>query len=143
MDNSFHYLLLASNTMFHKNVMACLLKEGLTPGQPKVLDFLSRHNGCMQNEISAGVFTDKSTLTGILTKMEEKGLIVRKQGEKDRRAMRIYLTDLGTEKLEIVKRVFEEKESEAFKNLSLEEQTAFVETFLKICKNLGNEEELQ
>jgi DNA-binding MarR family transcriptional regulator len=143
MDKSFHYLLLASNTMFHKNVMSALLKEGLTSGQPKVLDYLSRHDGCVQNEISTGVFTDKATLTGILTKMENKGYIIRQHGEKDRRSINVYLTDLGREKLALVEKVFQEKEQEALRGLSDDECSQLLETLQKVCKNLGNEKELQ
>ena len=82
MDINFHYLMMISNAMFNREVVTELQKYGLTPGQPKVLDYLFDHDGAMQKEIALKTFTDVATLTGILTKMEEKGLIERKNKKR-------------------------------------------------------------
>lgn len=41
MDQSFHYLLMATHSLFHRRVMAELSQAELTSGQPKVLDYLA------------------------------------------------------------------------------------------------------
>ena len=78
MDQSFHYLLMAAQGLFQRAVMAELSQAGLTAGQPKVLDYLGQHNGSIQKRIAAGCQIDPATLTGLLGRMEEKGLIERR-----------------------------------------------------------------
>ena len=75
MDRSFHYLLMATQSLFQRSVMAELNGSGLTAGQPKVLDYLGRHDGSVQKAIAAGCQIDPATLTGLLNRMEEKCLI--------------------------------------------------------------------
>ena len=70
MDRSFHYLLMATQSLFQRSVMAELNGSGLTAGQPKVLDYLGRHDGSVQKAIAAGCQIDPATLTGLLNRME-------------------------------------------------------------------------
>ena len=43
-----HYLLLADHLTFQKVLMTRIKDTGLTPGQPKVLDYLRCHDGAVQ-----------------------------------------------------------------------------------------------
>lgn len=136
MEDNFHYLLMANSSLFNKEIMAECIKEGLTPGQPKVLDYLDKHNGSLQKEISEGTLTDPATLTGILTKMEKKGLIERRMKDGNRRNYYVYLTDLGKEKLGKVKEIFKEKEEKALEGFSVEEKEKFIKMFTRIYSNM-------
>ncbi len=49
---TFHYLLMAGHAIYLKQLMAELYHTGLTPGQPKVLDYLMEHDGANQKEIA-------------------------------------------------------------------------------------------
>lgn len=140
MDNTFHYLMMVNSSLFHKEVVFDALKEGLTPGQPKILDYLDKHDGCLQKEISEGTLTDQATLTGILSKMENKGFIERRMKNGNRRNYYVYLTDLGREKLEIIKKIFIEKEETAMAGLSEEEKMQFIKIFTKIYANMKDTE---
>ena len=95
MDTSFHYLLLAAQGMFQRRILARLAGSGLTAGQPKVLNYLGLHNGSVQKSIALGCQIDPATLTGLLGRMEEKGLVERRAEGGDRRALHVYLTDFG------------------------------------------------
>lgn len=141
MDVNFHYLMMVNNALFHKETMCELIKEGLTPGQPKVLDFLSTHDGCMQKEIACGTLTDEATLTGIITKMEKKGFIERKMKEGNRRTYYVYLTDLGHEKVKVIKNIFKEKEDKALSGFTDFEKEEFLKFFEKIYENLSQKGE--
>ena len=86
MDDSLHYLIMANQMLVQKALLYKLKDTGLTIGQPKILDYLSRHNGSNQKEIAKACFLEAGSLTTILNKMEEKGLIrrsVRKNLLKD------------------------------------------------------------
>ena len=53
MEHSLHYLLLYNHAVFQKQIMQHLSGSGLTLGQPKVLDYLLEHDGCIQKELAA------------------------------------------------------------------------------------------
>ena len=40
MENSLHHLLMTNHTAFRKRIFSALKNEGLTSGQPKVLEYL-------------------------------------------------------------------------------------------------------
>ena len=95
MDTSLHYLIMIVHSLFQKQVLAELSPLGLTAGQPKVLDYLGRHDGSVQKEIAVGCQIDPATLTGLLNRMEDKGMIERRSLSGNRRSFHIYLTELG------------------------------------------------
>ena len=76
MDTSLHYLTMANHLLIQKRILEKVKESGLTLGQPKVLDYLKSHDGASQKEIAAGCFIEAGSLTSILNRMEEKGLIV-------------------------------------------------------------------
>lgn len=75
MDTSLHYLTMANHLLIQKRILEKVKESGLTLGQPKVLDYLKNHDGASQKEIAAGCFIEAGSLTSILNRMEEKGLI--------------------------------------------------------------------
>ena len=122
MDTSFHYLLAASAALFQRKVMAGLSDSGLTAGQPKVLDYLGLHDGSMQKDIAAGCQIDPATLTGLLNRMEEKGLIQRRVQPGDRRSFHVYLTEQGRDRQRLVRRTLEQMGDEVLAGFSREER---------------------
>ena len=136
MDKSFHYMIMVNQSLFQKKVLDALSPYKLTAGQPKVLDYLGKHNGCIQKSIATGCQIEPATLTGILSRMEEK-----KDGNK--RSLYVYLTDEGKRLQEIVNDTFEKVENEILGGISESEKEQFINTFFKICNNMTNTEELQ
>lgn len=53
MKESFHYMLMVTQAVFHKKLLTGLQGTGLTLGQPKVLDYLREHDGSNQKAIAA------------------------------------------------------------------------------------------
>ena len=58
MDDSLHYLIMANQMLVQKALLYKLKDTGLTIGQPKILDYLSRHNGSNQKEIARACFLE-------------------------------------------------------------------------------------
>lgn len=140
MKKSFHYLLMLNYTHFQKSVFEKVKSSGLTIGQPKILDYLSEHDGANQKEIANGCNIEPGSLTSILNGMENKQLIERKMLNNNRRSYHIYLTKKGRELQNDVVNSFKELENIAFSNLSNEEQEVFMKLFEKIYFNLkGND----
>lgn len=50
---------------------------GLSPGQPKILHYLLNHDGCMQRELADACDIEPATVSRLLDKMEEDGLVRR------------------------------------------------------------------
>ena len=137
MNDSFHYLSMANHMMVQKKLMEQLKDTGLTLGQPKVLDYLKDHDGASQKEIAAGCLIEAGSLTSILNRMEEKGLIERKMLNGNRRSFHIFMTESGKKNQKLVEETFEKMEETALNNISEEEQKVFMEIFHRIYRNLA------
>ena len=142
MTRSFHYLSMANHALFSKYVFTMLERAGLTPGQPKVLDYLGEHNGSSQKDIARGCHIEAATLTSLLGRMEEKGLIMRKMQDGNRRSLYVYLTQTGWAQQAAVARTFAQAEQEAMKGISPQEQEQILNTMEHIYQNLMAEEVL-
>ena len=136
MNTSFHYLLMANQALLHKRLLNGLSDTCLTLGQPKVLDYLKEHNGASQKEIAAGCHIEAASLTSILSRMEEKGMIERKMLNGNRRSLYVFLTDFGKELCYTVEQEFRNIEEIAFAGITDEERQDFMDTFMKIYGNL-------
>ncbi|MBM6664288.1 MarR family winged helix-turn-helix transcriptional regulator [Flavonifractor plautii] len=143
MDRSFHYLLMATQSLFQRSVMAGLNGSGLTAGQPKVLDYLGRHDGSVQKDIAAGCQIDPATLTGLLNRMEEKGLIRRCNEDGNRRSLHVYLTEQGWDKQREVRQTMERQSEAVQAGLSEEQRAQLLDCLYKVCANMTDMEGLQ
>ena len=143
MDRSFHYLLMATQSLFQRSVMAELNGSGLTAGQPKVLDYLGRHDGSVQKAIAAGCQIDPATLTGLLNGMEEKGLIRRCNEDGNRRSLHVYLTEQGWAKQREVRQTMERQSEVVQAGLSEEQRAQLLDCLYKVCANMTDMEGLQ
>lgn len=141
MNKTFHHLLMVNQAIFQKKILNELIKIGLTPGQPKVLEYLNQNDGSIQKDIAHGCHIDPATLTGILDRMEEKNLIERRSINGNRRSSHVYLTECGKKYSEDVLRVFIKEENIAFKGIDKYEQTQFIDILYKIYSNMTDMEE--
>jgi len=67
----------------------------LTPQQFGLLGFLWQEDGVTQAELSAKSQIDRTTMGGLIDRLEKEGLVVRRSHPEDRRAYRICLTEKG------------------------------------------------
>ncbi|NLK76264.1 MAG: MarR family transcriptional regulator [Clostridiales bacterium] len=139
-DASFHYLLMATHTTLQKKLLAQLKDTGLTLGQPKVLDYLKEHDGANQTEIARGCHIEAASLTSILNRMEEKGIIERRMLNGNRRSLHVFLTDKGRELGLQVDRSLFDLEAQGFAGIDDTERQQFIDTLLKIYHNYCQEE---
>ena len=136
MENSYHYIMLINQSTYQKLVYDGLDGLGLSMGQPKILDFLCGHNGCMQKEIAAGCFIEPATVTSILLKMENDGYITRKAKDGNRRSLYVFLTDKGLSAAEKVREVMREAEEQALSCLSESERDTLLALMKKVTEGL-------
>lgn len=59
------------------------------------LKFIAQSEGMTQKELTERMYRTKGATSTMLNKLERKGLVIRKEDEKDARLIRLYLTDEG------------------------------------------------
>ena len=143
MDDTLHYLIMANQMLVQKALLEQLKDTGLTIGQPKILDYLKEHDGSNQKEIAKACFLEAGSLTIILNKMEEKGLIERRMLNGNRRSFHIFLTAEGKEKQKLVDRAFSEIEKKALTEIPEEDFEQFMCVYHRIYDNLSGISEKQ
>lgn len=137
MDRSFHYLLMANQALIHKKLLSGLKNTDLSLGQPKILEYLKGHNGSSQKEIAQGCHIEAGSLTSVLGRMEDKGMIERKMLNGNRRSLYVFLTEKGEQLQETVEKEFDLLEEKAFEGISEEEREIFMDLFFRIYDNLS------
>lgn len=130
---SLHYLLMKSHAILNRRILAQAAKLGLTPGQPKVLDYLLDHEGSDQKTIASYCEIEPATAGSILLGMEEAGLISREQRPGNRRSLFVYLTEKGRRTAEAMAEIFFEMEAQSARALSPEEQDTLRALLERVC----------
>lgn len=136
MKESLHYLLMTNHLTFQKSLMAVIRDTELTSGQPKVLDYLKYHDGAVQKEIAAACHIEPATITSVLLRMENKGLIIRKNLNGNRRSLYVYLTDKGRELAQRIEAEFDIIEENALNGFNVEEKEMLNLFLTRIHENL-------
>ena len=138
-DALHHQLLLAFNHSNHAMV-ARTRAFGLLPGQPKVLEFVATHEGCLQRDIARACAMDRATVTGVLGRMEAAGLITRTPRKGDRRALEVRLTADGRAAAEQVVLSGAEVDNLACTGLSAAERQELSHLLARVIENFEREE---
>ena len=107
--------------------------------QGRILYVLWQDNGVPISELSRQTGLATTTLTSMLDRMETTGLIYRDRGDKDRRKIRIYLTDKAKGLEEDYNSVSEEMSRIYYKGFS-DQEIEQLESYLeRILKNVEEE----
>ena len=107
MENSLHYKLRICHTNCQKSIVTDIKhKTDLRPGEPKILEFLAEHEPCEQKVIAAGCNLDSASVTGILGRMEKRGLIKRETKNGNRRSLYVSRTEHGEQMTEVVEDIY-------------------------------------
>lgn len=68
---------------------------GISTTQSAVLMFLKQRKGVSMGTLAAGIGLKITSLSGLIDRMEHKGLVARQRSAKDRRSVEIVLTPMG------------------------------------------------
>ncbi|HNY17083.1 MAG TPA: MarR family transcriptional regulator [Treponemataceae bacterium] len=140
-EGDFHRLLARTFRMHAKRSHGDLAEIGISHGQPRVLHYLSEHDGCIQKEIADTFDLEPATVTDILSIMEKGGLIERKNDPADRRALRVYLTPKGAVTHGKVEAIFARVEREAFAGFTGADKRQAFAVLARLYENLKRAEE--
>ncbi len=112
-------------------------KEGLdlTKEQMVVLKKLDAHDGLNQNELAYLTYRDKSSLARLLTKMESKEYIIRRQNDADKRVNQVFLTPEGKRVYDRTRPVIKELIDKMERNISAKEKDQMIVLLQKVQEN--------
>ncbi|MCC6612723.1 MAG: MarR family transcriptional regulator [Anaerolineae bacterium] len=88
-------LLAQFSQMYRGAVDAFMDRVDMHRGQALVLCTIVAQDGMTQSEIAGALSIQGATVTNMLKRMEEAGLIVRRRDLDDNRLVRVYVTDEG------------------------------------------------
>ncbi|HJJ83176.1 MAG TPA: MarR family transcriptional regulator, partial [Methanocorpusculum sp.] len=112
-------------------------QQDITPVQGMILGFIvEEESDIFQKDIEQTFTLRRSTVSGVLSSMEEAGLIIRERGESDARLRKITATEKGKKQHSLIKSELSAIEYQITAGLSDEEITAFLHTAEKIKRNL-------
>lgn len=69
--------------------------DGFYREQSRLLFLIEENEGIIQRDLAERMDVRPSSMTAMLRKMEQLGLVLREQDEKDQRVMHIFLTEKG------------------------------------------------
>ncbi len=110
---------------------------GLTPFHWLVLCCLWQEDGLPTSSIGDKLQQVGGTLTGVLDRMEERGLVRRERDPKDRRIWRIWLTDAGREFETILPPLGVDLREQLMQGISPSEREMFSQILNKAIANLS------
>lgn len=141
MQETLHYLLMSDHLMIQKALVSSVKDTGLTPGQPKILDYLLHHDGAIQKEIAVFCHIEPASLTVLLNGMENKGYIERKNIGSNRRSLHVYLTGTGKKYADRLNQEFARIEAEALEGFTKAEAQQLQELLGRVYENMGNNQQ--
>ena len=109
----------------------------LTPFHWIVLCCLWEEDGLPTSSIGEKLKQVGGTLTGVIDRMEERGLVRRERNLQDRRVWRIWLTDAGRELETVLPPIVEEIRQQAMQDFSDGDRQMFSQLLNRAVANLS------
>ena len=108
---------------------------GLTRSHWRAVMYIWRTPGISQTELSEILDLSRMGVTGLIDRMENKGLVSRRDDEKDRRVKRVYLTDSTTEIVPIIVSLGRETVDDFLKGINEAEFDVLNNLLLRVKQN--------
>jgi DNA-binding MarR family transcriptional regulator len=103
LDGLLGYRLRRAQGAMHRDFMAAVAELQLTQKQAATLWLISANPGVAQVSVAAALGMDRATMMSITDRLEDRGLVIRKRSDVDRRRQELYLTPSGISRLRKVK----------------------------------------
>jgi DNA-binding MarR family transcriptional regulator len=110
----------------------------LTPVQYAALTTIRTHPGIDQATLAGLIAYDRTTITGVVDRLAQKGLLVRQTNSKDRRVRELRITDEGGQILGSIEPAVEAAQRIMLRGLTADEADEFLRLLRKAIA-AGNE----
>jgi len=139
-DLSYHYgyLLRILHWCTDQSMTAALEKMDLTAAQGHIMAFLAhREKPACPRDVETEFHLSHPTVSGLLSRLEQKGFIELRTDTEDRRCKRIYILPKGEECHELMHRTIQENERRIVSGFTPEEQEQFAALLHRAITNMG------
>ena len=114
------------------NSKQLIKRVGLTGPQLVILQEITRMGEVTAGEIAQAVSLSQATVTGILERMEKRGLLARRRSERDKRRIMVRITRNGQQVLDDAPPLMQEAFVERFSDLQEWEQTMILSALQRL-----------
>ena len=110
---------------------------GMHRAQATLLCRLFAQDGMTQSEIAEQLSVQGATVTNMLQRMEDGGLVVRRRDPEDNRLVRVYLTDSGRKQERAITEQFMKVEEAIFDGLDHQQRIVLRQMLKQMLRNMG------
>lgn len=135
-NNLFNALQRLNRQMHRQSHRMMPPKDGLHRGQIHLLHLISQNDGIIQRDLAERLDMRPSSLTEMLTGLEQNSYIVRKQDEKDKRIIHVYVAEAGKTAIDGFSQANDKLADSLFSCLTTEEMEKMIELVDRINTNL-------
>lgn len=129
-------LIRETNARLTAIIAAELADTGLTLPQITLIKALAHGRELTVTELARELSTGKSTVVGIVDRLERTGLVARRRGGADRRKVAITFSPEARDRVSAIKATVDATFSKAFESVSAEELGAFVGSLEKVLATI-------
>src|SRR5436190_6290966 len=134
--NSEDWKLLAQLSQAYRGLLDTFMDRiGMHRAQATLLCRLFAQDGMTQSEIAEQLSVQGATVTNMLQRMEEAGLVTRRRDPDDNRLVRVYLTELGRKQERAINEQFTKVEQAVFEGLDYQERALLRRMIEQMIRN--------
>ncbi|MFP6809409.1 MAG: MarR family transcriptional regulator [Pseudomonadales bacterium] len=112
-----------------------LKSYNMTRSNWRAILYIWRTPGITQTELSDILDLSRMGVTGLIDRMEDKGLVCRKDDARDRRIKRIYLTESTAELMPLINKLGQELVDDLFQDFSDSDRKRTFRLLLRVKDN--------
>ncbi len=131
------WILLAQISQAYRGLTDAFMEQiGIHRAQAMVMYCLYLQDGITQSEIAEQLSVQGASVTQVLQRMEQAGIVQRCRDPEDNRLVRVYLTALGRQKERSINEQFMKLQEAVFADLSDVERVLFRRMLKQILHNM-------
>ena len=140
MSETIGFLLNDTARLYRRAFNARTRDSGVTALQWRLITYLRRHEGIRQGPLAELIEVEPITLSRMIDRLSDAGLVERRADPADRRAWRLHLTPRSGELLNGVRQIAETLTDEAIDGLSEAEHNQLIALVERVRSNLSRRE---
>lgn len=137
MNETIGFLLNDTARLFRRAFNARMKGSGITALQWRLISYLKRHEGVRQGPLAELIEVEPITLSRMVDRLAEAGLVERHADPTDRRAWQLYLTPRARTLLGEMRRTTDKVSEEATEGLSAAERDQLIALVGRVRCNLS------
>jgi DNA-binding MarR family transcriptional regulator len=138
LSSSPFYLIAHADFIYHENMEAVLAKRDVTKSTYRILTVLRDYQPCRMTDLADMALIKRTTVSRIVNRMSEDGLVETEHSAVDSRAIEVRLSQAGRALLDTLTPLIAPLFDHAMRGLDHQELQRLVATLQIISANLGH-----